>query len=869
MSLSLSVDDAELSRDISNYWQQLPERAPFSPPITGSLVHRNRSLSPQRLLFLEDGLFGEPSGGWQAGTPDLRAVQTPQRHTVASRLRHAINDEHMFRKRYTHVMERYALLQDEFKEQALRVLSLEQRSAGLREKLRIAESQQSDWIQERHRLLSQLRQAQDAIQAMSSAESERLRLISQLRQAEDAIQATSKEQLQLRRVATEVAGMLTGDFCNVSQTMAREVADLSHAARAEANRRILREGLVRERAVGLLKTIRDSRMQIRAWGAWEVALKRARRKWALDARGARFRWRQAAHDVLRRWVLFAGMHWAKRVQRNKAKVYSQKVLRRLAWYKWCDDVRVARVAIDRRLAFERRLLIRNRLNVCRYCRAVLCAWAEQTKQRSQAGGHIARKTFLYQQGLLARAMDSWRASAADQARVRKAIAKRAWSMFRGTIARALELWRKSILITRILRRLLGHQATKVISSSFDEWARVARKNRKMAKVLGRITNSSIYTVLSTWHHAAMSSRSEAQEHKLQAVRLLKSDKKRANSLAIRFLSIWQSEVSAATEILLLNNRVKRFKDRSTRRALRGHLGSWVWRHTQTSLLLKSARLYTIRSWRRQMQRHMVTWACKTAFKREQQKSVRHLITRVRQREVSRCMQTWVWYTTNKRHVEQSATQETRACSHIYSFIRFIYCTRQKGWALRNWRESTRGARNWRKRAHTRRRASAKAERVCERKTVEKLRAVFGMFVTNAGATAARLSCLSAACALIRDRHLHTITGQCMEEWRGAVEARHASEKRQREEERRAHVSRLLFRDLRASWTCRCVRNVLCKWGSYAAQTRRRKSFYLVFCFNLSLFIICVEVGLLRCSTAHVLTLRLPMHLLICIEFVTQ
>ena len=781
MSLCVSVDDAALSGDARSYWQQLPERALFSPPltVTGSLVHRNRSLSPQRLLFLEDELLGR-QGERRKGP---RAVQTPQRHTVASRLRHAINDEHMFRKRYTHVMERYALLQDEFKEQAL---SLEQSLAGLREKLCIAESQhaaqESDWIQERHRLLSQ----------------------------------------------TEVAGILTRDLCSVSQSMACEVADLSHAARAEANRRVLRECLLRERAVGLLKTIRDSWMQMGAWGAWEVALKGARRKRVLDARGARFRWRQAAHDVLRRWVLFAGTHWAKRVQRNKATFYARRVLLRLAWHKWGDDVQVARVAIDRRLARERMLLIRNRLSVCRYCRAVLCAWAEQTKQQSQAGEQIARKTFLCQQGLLARAMDSWRAAAAEQERVRKAMANRVWSLFRGTIARALERWCKNILMTRILRRLLGHQATKVIFSSFDEWARVARQNRKMAKVLGRITNSSIYTVLATWHHAAMSSRSEAQQHKLQATRCLNFVKKRANCLAVRAVAIWQSEVSAANKILLLNNRVKRFKDRSIRRALQSHLGSWAWRHTHKSLLLNSARRYTIRSCRRQMQRHMVTWVCKTAFKREQQKSVRHLITRVRRRQASRCMQTWVWYTTTKRHAQQSATQETRACSHIYSFIRFIYCTRQKGWVLRQWRQSTRGARNWRKRAHTRRGASAKAERVCQRKTVEKLRAVFAIFVTNAGATAARFSCLSAACTLMRDRHLHTIAGLCVEEWRGAVEARHASEMRQRQEERRALVSRLLFRDLRASSTCRCARNVLCTWGSYAARTRRRKSFYLIF-----------------------------------------
>ena len=79
----------------------------------------------------------------------------------------------MFRKRYTHVMERYALLQDEFKEQALRVLSLEQRSAGLHEKLRISESQhaaqESDWTQHPHRLLSQLRQATPPITAIPSA----------------------------------------------------------------------------------------------------------------------------------------------------------------------------------------------------------------------------------------------------------------------------------------------------------------------------------------------------------------------------------------------------------------------------------------------------------------------------------------------------------------------------------------------------------------------------------------------------------------------------------------------------------------------------------------------------------------------------
>ena len=813
--LGVSVDDAG---DSSSYWVQLPERVPFSTPPAGTSartrgVHtgaHNRSLSPTRLLFVEGELFGEPAGGGRAGRRTGAAVQTPQRHTVASRLRHAMTDEHIFRGRYKNVLERYALLQDDFREQELRVLSLEHRSAGLHEKLRCAEAQQ-------HRLQSQLQQAQDAVQAAST------------------------QQLHLRRVAQEVEEMLERDVGGVSLSVAREVAELTNAAKAEAKRCVQREGLVRECAVALANTIRDQwswerseKLQCRVFFSWRH---KARLRYSLEALFARWQLNESREFLVHSFGVWCSLRMEtikqRRITRRAMLIYQQRCLRKIF---------TLYSSITGELARERTLLVRSQLQcVTRSCRAVLQAWAELPSQRSRAREQIARKYRSYLQGTLAWSIHAWRDAAREQARILLATSTHTLTILRGTIAWALELWRKNILAARILRKLLWHHRGQALFSSFDEWVRFSRTNRKLALVVWRISNACIYGAWTLWHQSTITTRLEAQRHTLQISRLHTFATKRDHRLTAHALSVWEC---AVVQLLRVRDRVKRFQARHNGRTLVSHFEGWICIHAQTSLLQKSARLHTIRRWWRQKQSHMEMWkvarrqkqcvrrlrsrvirrearrctqmwAWHTTNERFAQQSVHHLVARSRCRKLQRHMELWITNTTSKRTSEQAATQATRAYGHIY-------CTRQKGWALRSWRDTTHGILKFRKLVHSRRAAAAKAERFCERRATGQLLAVFSIWLAHTSIAAARIHCLSASSALLRGRCLHAIVGRCVEDWRGAVEDRRALEKRQRGEARRAQVIQLLFRDLRASQVCRCARNVVWNWGFYVARRRSRE-----------------------------------------------
>jgi hypothetical protein len=144
---------------------------------------------------------------------------------------------------------------------------------------------------------------------------------------------------------------------------------------------------------------RDSRVQMRAWGIWEVVLKGARRKRALDARSARFWLQQAVHGVLRLWALFAASHRAKRVQRSKAKMHARKVLlslAHLAWFKWCDDVQVARGA--------KRMLQR----LCKMLvRQAFLLWHEMRREKKSLRSSAERVVMRCEFSAFSKSLASW------------------------------------------------------------------------------------------------------------------------------------------------------------------------------------------------------------------------------------------------------------------------------------------------------------------------------------------------------------------------------------------------------------------------------------------------------------------------------
>jgi hypothetical protein len=144
---------------------------------------------------------------------------------------------------------------------------------------------------------------------------------------------------------------------------------------------------------------RDSWVRMRAWGIWEVALNRTRRKRALDARYTRFWLQQAARGVLRRWALFAASQWAKRVQRSKAKIHARKVLLGLAhvaWFKWCDDVRVAWVA--------KRVLQR----VCkRFVHQAFLLWHKMRRENKSLRSSAERVVMRCECSAYAKSLASW------------------------------------------------------------------------------------------------------------------------------------------------------------------------------------------------------------------------------------------------------------------------------------------------------------------------------------------------------------------------------------------------------------------------------------------------------------------------------
>lgn len=153
-----------------------PDHKTFADSLEHSLggnLH-NRSYSPQRLAFFDRELLAEHStpdatrrveGGvpraqrrpasasWRNRSSNYtHAVASRLReessspHTVASKLRAAFTDEHMFRQRYTKVLERCSLLQDEIKEQHVRMLFLEHQCQSLRAQCESAEVQHSAHI---------------------------------------------------------------------------------------------------------------------------------------------------------------------------------------------------------------------------------------------------------------------------------------------------------------------------------------------------------------------------------------------------------------------------------------------------------------------------------------------------------------------------------------------------------------------------------------------------------------------------------------------------------------------------------------------------------------------------------------------------
>jgi len=201
----------------------------------------------------------------------------------------------------------------------------------------------------------------------------------------------------------------------------------------------------------------DRMVQVDAWVTWEEEVRTAKRARAEDARCARFLWQHTAHRVLRLWELFTDKCCAKKVRGNKAMLLARRALlgpAQHAWNKWCDDVRVARVA--------KRVLRR----VCkRFVGNAMLSWQDMVRGRKCLRTSAGRVVSRWEHRACAKSLASWWHTAVYTRKKRTAMRMQRVHL----LVRAVRSWSSRVVGARRSRALAARAMSRINSANGMLW----------------------------------------------------------------------------------------------------------------------------------------------------------------------------------------------------------------------------------------------------------------------------------------------------------------------------------------------------------------------------------------------------------------